>query len=54
MEQQNAKVEQQIAEIEIEGDGRTFWWYVCGECHTVIGRNDKYCRECGRRIVWDE
>lgn len=39
------------AEAEIEGGGLT-WFFVCGECHTAIDSNDKYCRQCGRGIVW--
>ena len=39
------------AEAEIEGGGHT-WFFVCGECHTAIDTKDKYCRECGREIVW--
>jgi rubrerythrin len=23
----------------------------CGHCGTVIRANDKYCRECGRRMI---
>ena len=41
-------------EPEIEGDARATWWYVCGECHTAIDRCDKYCRQCGRVILWKE
>lgn len=36
---------------EIEGDGRTVWWFVCGECHAAIDANTERCR-CGRRISW--
>lgn len=46
--------EQEAAEAEIEGDGRSTWWYVCGECHTAINPRDKFCRECGRKILWGE
>ena len=37
---------------EYEGDSRSTWWYVCGECHTGLDYSDKYCRQCGRRILW--
>lgn len=37
---------------ELEGGGST-WWFVCGECHTAIDRCDRFCRQCGRRIIWD-
>ena len=43
---------QEAMHAEIEGGGST-WWYVCGECHTVIATKSKYCRECGRRIIWE-
>ena len=39
------------AEAEIEGDWHT-WFFVCGECHGAIDSNDKYCRHCGREIIW--
>ena len=39
------------AEVEPEGGG-TFWFHVCGECRTAINRWDKYCHECGRRLIW--
>ena len=37
---------------EIEGDGKSEWWYVCGECHSNLNPHDKYCRECGRKMKW--
>lgn len=37
---------------EIEGDARVLWWYVCGECHTMISTGDKFCKQCGRGIDW--
>jgi hypothetical protein len=36
-------------ETELEGGGSS-WWYVCGECHGAIDKNDNYCKHCGRRI----
>ena len=45
--------EPQTAEAELEGGGSK-WWHVCGECHGSIGTSDKYCRHCGRLIVWGE
>lgn len=41
--------EQGPVEVEIEGGGST-WWYVCGECHGMIDKNDLFCRHCGRRV----
>ena len=38
-------------EAEIEGGGM-IWYFVCGECHTAIDSRDRYCRYCGRGIVW--
>ncbi len=37
---------------EYEGDARSSWWYVCGECHGAIDTNDHYCRHCGSEIDW--
>lgn len=39
------------AEAEMEGGGHT-WFFVCGECHTAIDSKDRYCRQCGREIIW--
>ena len=44
--------EQEAVEAEYEGDARSTWWWVCGECHTKIEDKDKFCKECGRRILW--
>ena len=44
--------EQEAVEAEYEGDARSTWWWVCGECHTPIEDKDKFCKECGRRILW--
>ena len=37
------------ADVELEGAG-SCWWHVCGECRQLIGSNDKYCRQCGRKL----
>ena len=39
------------AEAEIEGGG-THYFFVCGECHGIIGAKDRYCSHCRRRILW--
>ena len=44
-------VKQQTAEAELEGGGHT-WFFVCGECHGSIDTHDKFCRHCGRGIIW--
>lgn len=38
---------------EIEGGEHT-WFYVCGECHGAINRDDKWCKHCGNAVSWDE
>ena len=45
-------LKEQESKVEIEGGGST-WCYVCGECHTSVSPYAKYCRECGRRLIWD-
>lgn len=37
-----------------EYDGYDSWWYECGKCHTPIDPNDKYCRNCGREVKWND
>ena len=32
-----------------EHDGATCW-FECGNCHTMVDINDKYCSECGARF----
>ena len=43
---------QAVTTAEYEADSRSTWWYVCGECHTALDHSDKFCRQCGRRILW--
>ena len=31
----------------------TSWWYSCGNCNRAVDPNDKYCRNCGRKMKWD-
>jgi hypothetical protein len=38
---------------EYEGDARSSWWYVCGECHGRICDGDTYCKHCGCKIDWE-
>lgn len=40
------------AEPEIEGDGRSGWWWVCPDCHGAIDSEEKFCRHCGRELIW--
>lgn len=37
---------------ELEGGGSS-WWHVCGECHGAIDSGDRYCRYCGRELIWE-
>ena len=42
-----------------ENDGKkepwTTWWYVCGACGKVaVDTYDKFCRNCGTPIDWQE
>ena len=48
-----ALLNDQTAEAEMEGGGSS-WWFACGECRGAIDSQDKYCRHCGRRIIWHE
>jgi hypothetical protein len=43
--------ERQLAEVELEGGGTT-WWYVCGECHGSVKYKAKEC-QCGAVLKWD-
>ena len=43
---------QEPIEPEYEGDSRSSWWYVCGECHGAIDHKDQFCRHCGRPVKW--
>ena len=38
---------------EIEGMDLS-WYYICPECRSVINWHDPECRNCHRRIKWDE
>ena len=39
-------------EPEIEGDGRSSWWWVCPDCHGAIDKDDGFCRHCGKELKW--
>lgn len=45
--------EEETVRPELEGGGNS-WWYVCGECHTMIDSRDRFCRQCGRGLEWGE
>lgn len=45
------KEEKDGVEPELEG-GEPHWFFVCGECHTLLNRGQEKCPECGRRILW--
>ena len=34
-------------------EGGAFNFFVCGSCRSPIKDHDKYCRECGKRVVWE-
>ena len=38
-------------QANVEGGGNS-WWYVCGECRSSLNPGDKYCHECGRKVVF--
>ena len=38
--------------VEHDSDDDT-WYYGCGACHMDIDPKDKYCRHCGRQVLWD-
>lgn len=41
-----------IVEAEIEGDGRSTWWYVCGECHCAVNYKVPVCPCCKNQLNW--
>lgn len=44
-------LEKQAVKPDWEGGG-AMYWDVCGECHTAIARQDRYCKQCGKEIDW--
>ena len=45
------RLEDKTAEVELEGGGIT-WFFVCGECHSVLKNQANYCHVCGRKVKW--
>lgn len=37
-------------------ESKTIWsnWHICGACEHPVDPGDKFCRECGRPIKWEE
>lgn len=57
LEEQNEKLEEQEPvepRIQTSYDGKGTWWYTCGSCNKAISPKDKYCRECGRELKWND
>lgn len=46
-------LEKQAVKPDWEGGG-AMYWDVCGECHTAIARQDRYCKQCGKEIDWGD
>lgn len=32
----------------------SMWFWVCGSCGVAITEGDKFCRNCGKKVKWDE
>lgn len=48
-------VRQQPAEAEVaDSGGGITHWYKCGKCQTEINLGDKFCNNCGRKILWNK
>ena len=48
--------EQEPAEAKTMGESKSHgsWWFACGACGHAIDPEDNFCRECGRKIKWDD
>lgn len=48
--------EQEPVEAKIIGESKSYgsWWFACGACGHAIDVEDKYCRECGSEVKWDD
>ena len=52
LQEMKRQAERPPVPAEVEGDGRTTWWFVCGGCHGAINPYDEKCDWCGRRVSW--
>ena len=48
--------EQEPVEAKVMGESKSHgsWWFACGACGHSIDTEDNFCRECGRKVKWDE
>lgn len=48
--------DQEPAEAKTMGESKSHgsWWFACGSCGHAIDPEDNFCRECGRKIKWDD
>jgi hypothetical protein len=48
--------EKEPAEARTMGESKSHgsWWFACGACGHAIDPEDNFCRECGRKIKWDD
>ena len=47
--------EQEPIEAKTMGESKSHgsWWFACGACGHAIDIEDNFCRECGRKVMWD-
>ena len=48
--------EQEPVEAKTMRESKSYgsWWFACGACGHAIDLEDNFCRECGRKIKWDD
>ena len=37
-----------------EPDGHGSWWYMCGKCKKPIDHKDRFCKQCGQAVKWEQ
>ena len=48
--------DQEPIEAKTMGESKSHgsWWFACGACGHAIDPEDNFCRECGRKVKWDD
>jgi hypothetical protein len=51
-EKQTAKTP--ISEPHLWPDGRDYILHTCPKCHEEVSSDEKYCSECGQKLLWEK
>jgi PHP family Zn ribbon phosphoesterase len=52
--QDNHTAKAPISELRLWPDGRDYILHTCPKCHEEVSNDEKYCSECGQKLLWEK